>query len=72
MAHRSRTGACQPLAARVGQRVHLRLVDGQLLDGTLTRMDDRTLRLRLTGRGRLVVVYQRAAAALYVAPPLAA
>ncbi len=67
-----RKGTPHPLAAQVGQRVHLQLVDGQRLDGTRTRVDDRTLRLRLTGSGRLVVVYRRAAAELYAAPPLAA
>ena len=68
----SMTVAQEGLAPQVGGRVHVQLVDGQSLDGTLTRVDDRTLRLRSTGRGALVVVYRQSVAALHAASPVAA
>ena len=60
------------LSPQIGRQVHLQLVDGQSLDGTLMRVDDRTLRLRATGRGGLVVVYRQTIAALHAASPVAA
>ena len=62
----------EPLAAQVGRRVHIQLVDGQRLEGTLARVDARTGRLRPTGRAALVVVSRRAVTAIDAVAPIAA
>ena len=56
----------QSLAAQVGQHVYVELRGGQVLDGTLTRVDARNLRLRPTHRGGLLFVARREAAAITV------
>ena len=50
------------LAPQPGSRLRVHLLDGQIVDGVVTRADDRTLRLRTTDRPRLVVVYRQTAA----------
>ena len=54
----------EPLETQVGQVLRIRLPGGQQIEGSLVRADGRTLRLRVTDRGALVVVYRQAVAAI--------
>ena len=57
----SASTSCQRAGmVQVGQPVQLRLLDDHVLAGILTHMDGRTLRLRPTGRGGLLVLARQA------------
>ena len=62
----------ESVTAEVGQSVRLQLPDGRIIAGTVTRIDDRTLRLRPAGRGGLIVVAHPAVTVLGAAGDLAA
>ena len=50
-----------PESARVGSRLRIRLQGDQVLEGTVTRVDERTLRVRVPERPGIVVVYRQTA-----------
>ena len=66
------TAEQERFSVRVGQSLHVQLPDGRMLAGTITRIDERTVRLRPAGRGGLIVVARPAVRVLRAAGELAA
>ena len=61
-----------PSIASVGQSVQVLLPDGQVLVGTVTRSDARTLRVRPTGGSGLIVLSRPAVTVVSATGDLAA
>ena len=61
-----------PSTAPVGPSVRIRFPDGQVLVGTVIRNDARTLRVRPTGRGGLIVLARSAVTVVSTTEDLAA